>query len=302
MNGTESPAVGNIDPLLDRAADLMKMGAICTDEILANPYRLERWVKEVSRDPAIRAREEESVDLANLDDRLAVLTRENAKGNRVLEHGEIAKYLRDRFHTVSFNKTVYIYDEGGTYRPNAGDLEARVREIIDRGMVKCSISRETRDILAYVATYNRHLEYPFNRQRDLVPVANGTVRIDYPAGTAALLPHSPEFGFSFRLPVVYDPAADSQVFHDNVLLQYVESEYLDTLYQIPAQALMPAQGTKPFKKSYIPAGRPGRREDDIPGMAHSTFRAGEYRTYLSSPDRPGPVCERRARIQDGEHV
>lgn len=251
MNGTESPlAAGNIDLLLDRAADLMKMGAVCTDEILANPRRLERWVREVSCDPVIRAREEEAVDLANLDGRLAVLTRENAKGTKVLEHGEIAKYLRDRFHTISFNKTVYIY-EAGIYRPNAGDLEARIREVIDRAGVKCSISRETRDILAYVATYNRHLEYPFNRQRDLIPVENGTVRIDYPTGTAALLPHSPDFRFSFRLPVVYDPAADGQPFHDAVLSQYVEAEYLDIMYQIPAAALLQAQGTKPFKKSYI---------------------------------------------------
>ncbi|OPX71324.1 MAG: hypothetical protein A4E36_00090 [Methanoregulaceae archaeon PtaB.Bin009] len=251
MNGTESPSASTTgDPLLDRAADLMRLGATCTDEILASPNRLQVWVEEASQDPEIRAREEEAADLANLDRRLAMLTRENKQGNRVLEHGEIGRYLCSRFHTISFNKTLYIY-EGGIYRPNAGDLEARIREIIDRAVVKCSISRETRDILAYAMTYHRHLKYPFNRHKDLIPVANGVVRIDYPTGTSALLPHSPEFLFSFKLPVVYDPTTNGQAFHDAVLSQYVESEYLDTLYQIPAQALMQAQGTKPYKKSYI---------------------------------------------------
>ena len=90
MNGTESPSASTTgDPLLDRAADLMRLGATCTDEILASPNRLQVWVEEASQDPEIRAREEEAADLANLDRRLAMLTRENKQGNRGLEHGEI---------------------------------------------------------------------------------------------------------------------------------------------------------------------------------------------------------------------
>lgn len=238
------------EALLSRAGDLMRMGAVCTDEILSDHTLLKTWVTEASCRPDIIAKEREREDLANLQHRLPTLTWEGPKGKRVLEHGTIAEYLRDRFSTVSFNKTLYVYDSG-VFRPNTGDLEARIREIINLADVKCSITRETRDILAYTATYNRHLIYPFNREKNLIPVANGVVRIDYLTGDIALLPHSPEFKFNYKLPVVYDPEADSEAFHEEVLSQYVEDQDLPTLYQIPAQALLQAQGTKPYKKSYI---------------------------------------------------
>jgi phage/plasmid-associated DNA primase len=236
--------------LIDTVKILLDVGAECSEYILADEGRMQQWAIEQSCNPDIQARVHKVKDLQNLDSRINSLTCQNLRGTTVLEHGAIAGYLRDKFSTVSFNKTIYIYDKG-IYRPNAGDLEERIREIITRSDAKCSITRDTRDILAYVATYNRCLEFPFNRHKDLIPVQNGIVKIDYITGTAALLPHSPEFKFTFQLPVVFNSAARYEPFHNEVLSQYVEEDVVDTLYQIPAQALLQMQGSKPYKKSYI---------------------------------------------------
>lgn len=236
--------------LFDQVKTLMDAGANCPEQIMADTGQLQQWVIVQCGDPNIKARLESVKDLKKLDTRINSLIRQNTKGTTVLEHGEIAEYLKDRFSTVSFNKTIYVYD-GGIYRPNAGDLEERIREIITRSNAKCSITKDTRDILAYIATYNRSLVFPFNRHRDLIPVQNGLVKIDYVTGTAALLPHSPEFRFTFKLPVIFNPRADPRNFHEAVLSQYIEADLVDTLYQIPAQGLLQMQGSKPYKKSYI---------------------------------------------------
>ena len=238
------------EDLYDRVKTLMDAGAQCPQEVMADTGKLQQWEIVTCTNPDVMSRVTLVKDLRNLDERINSLVRENSKGTKVLEHGPIADYIRSKFSTVSFNRTIYIYD-GGIYRPNAGDLEERIREIIARSDAKCSITKDTRDILAYVATYNRCLEYPFNRHKDLIPVQNGVVKIDYTTGTAALLPHSPEFKFTFRLPVIYDPSVKGETFHNEVLSQYIEAELVDTLYQIPAQALLQMQGSKPYKKSYI---------------------------------------------------
>jgi phage/plasmid-associated DNA primase len=174
----------------------------------------------------------------------------STKGTVRLKYSEIAHYLHFRHATLSFNGNIYIY-EGGVYRLNSGDLEQEIREIIEILDAKGSIIRDTREILQHVFTMDRFISYPFNQNKDLIPVHNGVVKIDYTTGTASLLPHSSEYRFSFKLPVTFDPDAPGDEFHDHVLSQYVETDLLDTLYQIPAQALLQMQGTKPYKKSYI---------------------------------------------------
>ena len=252
MNGTGaiSPSVSSDDLLLNRVTELIDLGATCPEDVMMDTGRLRKWVENVSQNPEIKRREKEARSLQSIRKKVVIFSRENQKGNKILEHGPIAEYLRDRFSTISFNKTIFVYDDG-IYRPNAGDLEEVIRQIITECEAKCSIVKETRDILAYVLTYNRCLEYPFNRCKELIPVHNGVVKIDYSSGFPSLLPHSPEHRFTFKLPVIFDPDANGERFHEEVLSQYVEGELVDTLYQIPAQALLQAQGTKPYKKSYI---------------------------------------------------
>ena len=153
---------------------------------------------------------------------------------------------------MSFNKTLYIYDnERGIYRENAGDLEQAIRIIIEETGAKCSITRDTRDILAYLLATHPRLEYPFNQSKDALPVMNGILKLNFKTCTAELISHSPVYLFTFKLPVVYDEKASRDLFHKEVISQYVDDDLTDALYQIPVMAILQALGMGPFKKAYI---------------------------------------------------
>lgn len=184
--------------------------------------------------------------------RLDSFTRTSSTGTIHLDHSPIAAYLHELYHTISFNKILFIYDkETGIYRQNAGDLEEAIRLIIEETGVKCSITRDTRDILAYLTATNRKLTYPFNQSKDAIPVKNGIIKLNFETSEAKLIPHSPEYLFTFQIPVIFNFKADGEEFHKLVISQYVEPELTDALYQIPAQAILQALGIGPFKKSYI---------------------------------------------------
>jgi phage/plasmid-associated DNA primase len=185
-------------------------------------------------------------------DLLDTFTCTSSTGVIHLEHGPIAAYLHELYHTISFNKMLFIYDkETGIYRQNAGDLEEEIRHIIESTAAKCSITRDTRDILAYLTATNRRLTYPFNQSNDVIPVKNGTLKLNFETSKAELIPHSPEYLFTFQIPITFNPNAGSEHFHKSVISQYVEPDITDALYQIPAQAILQALGLGPFKKSYI---------------------------------------------------
>lgn len=178
---------------------------------------------------------------------------ETSQRNTVrLRYAEIAEYLRTLFKVISFNGKAFIYhQETGVYREDKGEIKQVIAEISQICDYKESISRATADILYYVLHHEVHREYPFNQGKDIIPVKNGVIRIDFSSGSRSLLPHSPEHRITFALPVIYDPAASGDVFHNEVLSQYVEADLVDYLYMIPAIALLQFQGTKPYKKAFI---------------------------------------------------
>ncbi len=183
-------------------------------------------------------------------------TRSTSKGTKILEHGPIAKYLEDHFSTISFCpndsvKTLFIFDEKtGIYRYNQGDIEDEIAGIIESEKAKCSITRDTRDILHYLKSSNRHLTYPFNNAVNCIPLNNGVLKIDYVTGSAVLLPHSRLHYFSFKLPVNFDPAIPGSE-SDTLISQWVEPEDTRLLYQIPAQSFLQMQIDESYKKAYL---------------------------------------------------
>ncbi|NLH78863.1 MAG: hypothetical protein GX465_17725 [Acidobacteria bacterium] len=169
-----------------------------------------------------------------------------------LRYADIAAYLRDRFHVIPFNGKAFVYHpDRGTYHEDKGELNQVIRDIAETVDYKESLTKAIREVLAYVMSYDVYRDYPFNQAKDIIPVKNGVVKIDYESGTASLLPHSPEHRITFALPVVYDPDASGDTFHKEVIGQYVDPETVDVLYMIPAIALLQSQGTKPYKKAFI---------------------------------------------------
>ncbi len=108
----------------------------------------------------------------NSKDPYASLIRTNDNGRTLLEHDAIAAHLQSKFKTLSFNRNIFIYEDG-VYRENAGDLEEEIKDIIIRTGAKGSIVKENRDILHFVINSNRSLIYPFNQNRDLIRAKRG---------------------------------------------------------------------------------------------------------------------------------
>jgi len=175
----------------------------------------------------------------------------DGKGRVNLVYSEVARYLCERFHTVTFNKTLYLYDaETGLYTENTGKAEAAIQEIAELVGFAGEITKAKREVMSYVTHQNVVSEYPFNRYNNAIPVANGVLVMDWELETATLRDYGPEYMFTYKWPVIYDPQASPDPIH-GVFGSYVEDEEIDVLYQIPAQAILHACGFGPFKKSYI---------------------------------------------------
>ena len=176
----------------------------------------------------------------------------NPKSGAVrLIYTTIADWIIATLKTITYRRTIYVYDRGrGIYRANDGDIEQLVQEIADRCGFTGRISTAKREVISYILDQEIAREYPFNSYPG-IPCANGVVVFDFETGTRSLVPHSPEYRFTYRLPVAYDPAADPSEIR-RVLASWADEGRYDVLLQIPAQAILQAVVTgKPFKKSYI---------------------------------------------------
>lgn len=226
------------------------------DSKVRERYEIIQWEREAQRQEAL----------------IKSFTRTSFRGTVVLEHSAIATHLHEQFNTVSFNKTLYIYDkERGIYRENAGDLEQAIRIIIEETGAKSSITRDIRDIVAYLLATHPRLEYPFNQSKNMLPVQNGILKLNFETDTVECIPHSPAYLFTFRLPVVYDENATGDRFHKEVISQYVDDDLTDALYQIPAMALLQALGRGPYKKAYIIQGNADGGKTSYLSWLHALF-------------------------------
>jgi phage/plasmid-associated DNA primase len=195
-------------------------------------------------------------DAVVADDPLAGLVRIGDRGRINLEHGAIASYLHRKFHTLSFNKQIWIYDQVyGVYRVDGGEVAEEIQEIIIRVGFSGSITKEARDIYFILLTVNRKNDYPFNHYPDLIPLNNGILKMDFEAGTSDLIPHSPQYLFTYKISAKYDPNVQTDKARD-LLGEWVEPDDAPLLVQIAAQAILQAQLQVSYKKNYIVQGEP----------------------------------------------
>ncbi|KAF5049752.1 DNA N-6-adenine-methyltransferase [anaerobic digester metagenome] len=171
-----------------------------------------------------------------------------------LNHSAIAEYIIAQLHVISFNADntrigqLFVYKDG-RYVPNKGEVQQEIKRLLDEIEYSGSITEATGQVLHHIAYTNPIRDYPFNTTEGIIPVRNCCLQIDYEAGAVTPIPHSPEYLFSFVIPVDYDPEADPSPI-DAAIRQWVSLEDVDVKYQIPAQALLHAQGIY-HKKAYI---------------------------------------------------
>lgn len=173
-------------------------------------------------------------------------------GKNVLDPLAISDVLIKKYKCISFNKTVYIY-ENGMYKENKGEIERDIKEffrLVDHNGAKSELNR---DVLQHIIDEDPQRDWPFNIYPDIIPVKNGVLHICYETGEVKLKPHSHEYRFTYQLDVEYNPDANKQDAID-LIYQWVDDAGVNILLQIPAQGLLQIQGKQPYKKSYLLSG------------------------------------------------
>lgn len=175
--------------------------------------------------------------------------RPNTKDTNNLDHKVLSKAIHIALNTLSFNDRLFVY-ENGVYVEDKGTIRSYIIRAIQKNNLKTSESREIRDVYQSLHGYNHFSKYPFNWRKDNIPVLNGVLRLDYKEKKITYEEHKPENRFSYKLPIVYNPEADTGPI-DTILKAYTdENEELTLLYQIVAQSLLQISG-RVYKKSYL---------------------------------------------------
>jgi putative DNA primase/helicase len=164
-----------------------------------------------------------------------------------LDYYKIAESLISEYRIVSFKGISYLY-ENGTYKQDFGKLDkAIIRTLIQNRLGgKDSFTNPTSQIKYIINGLTSEDEYPFNKQKNLIPVRNGVLRVNN-EGSIDLLDHSPDHRFTYLLPIDYNPTADV-----NPVIEFLNSTGCekDILLQIPAQGLL-SKGGMCYKKAYL---------------------------------------------------
>jgi len=192
---------------------------------------------------------------------------ENGKPNYI----RIGRHLQEKYHTITHERTTYLYDiNTGLYCRDNGEIESETQIILEECGYCGSLTRVKNEIRSYVRDHTIMKEYPFNNYQG-IPVQNGVLKITFDTEAIEILPYAPEMFFTYQLPVTYDPEADSHEI-EGVIRQWVEPEDADTLYQIPAQAILHQLGKgKPYKKCYLLQGDGDAGKTTYLELLYATF-------------------------------
>lgn len=207
---------------------------------------------------------------------------------RTFDYTLYAEMLTCRLHIIYFNKTFYTYDRVNFYyRENMNEIETDIRNDYVRFGITTPLPQVKNNIIEHLNSMGGFKDFPFNNSTECIPVENGIIKIDYKYETIELLPHSPEHLFTYKLAASYDPTADES-FCKPLLERMVDKDDVDTLIQIPAQALLQMQTGNSFKKAYLLQGEPHAGKTSYLKLLYGLF--GE--TFISQISLQ-QLCENR---------
>lgn len=161
---------------------------------------------------------------------------EEGDGKPRIKYDYLTEWVLKRFCVVTFNQIPFIY-MNKMYVENKGEIEKEITNVLKKNGI--SEERQIRGIVNEVVTRVMYLssqrEYPFNKLgAEFIPLKNGIL---WRSNEYRLLPHSPCFLYTYRLPVKFDPNAECPKI-DKFLSEIVEPENVEVLYEIPASCLL----------------------------------------------------------------
>lgn len=186
----------------------------------------------------------------NIADVDMTFAEQDEKGNLRLKYGTIANYIIRKYMVVSANGVTYIFINN-MYYEDTGRIKKDIEKILERGAY--SEERKTEAIKREIVTRIKDKTmkfrgFPFNKKaKYLVPVLNGVV---VRRQLNKLLPQSPVWGFTYSLPIEYEPDAPTLPVR-KFISEIISKENQELLFQIPAQALLHNEN---YQQSYLLTG------------------------------------------------
>ena len=152
-----------------------------------------------------------------------------------IDYGVLTSFIQKKYIPVTHAKTIYIWN-GKKWTENNGTIEKAIETILlIQGLADKRKIRDTvNEVMARIQWRSAFDRFPFNfLSSEFIPLKNGVLWRKY----NRLFPNSFVFGFTYCLPVKYDPNADCLKIKQ-FLQNLVDSENVPILYEIPALALL----------------------------------------------------------------
>lgn len=140
-----------------------------------------------------------------------------------VDYEKLAEDIAFHLCVVTYKGVIYVYDRSGKFVEG----ELRVKKLINQILKEHATIHRTKEILERLKVKTAVEEYPFNNHKNLIPVKNGVYDIE----TGELYPHSPLYGFTYILPITFNPEADCPKI-DAFFRQVVREEDVPLLYEI----------------------------------------------------------------------
>lgn len=209
-------------------------------------------------------------------------TREGKEGKVIFTYSPMTTHgaAEGVLQPATYNETLYYFNrQTGLYEVNNGVIEAWLQtqytELILQNILPTSTTLKPKiaEIIFRLTNSNPMPKdaYPFN-QYNGIPVNNGV--LVYKDGIFVLNPYEEEMMFTRKIPVNFNPGADTERIRQ-ILMDWLEEDY-PYLIQIPAQALYQAlPGMQPMKKAYMLVGESNAAKSTYLDLLKDFFGEGQ---------------------------
>ncbi len=202
-----------------------------------------------------------------------------------LDYIKATEYLIWQHRFVSVGNTIWYYDkENGIYRDDQGTVDSLLVDFIHAGGIATGTTNHVRELRQQIAGKSLQREFPFDNTPNIIPVANGVIRLDaepppiHPDG-ADYIPklhgHGHEWMITKRLDATYDPDVDTSELVELLQEWLPENDEWKILIQIPALAIMQSWG-QVYKIAYLLEGQRDAGKSTYCTLLMSTFGEAGY--------------------------
>jgi len=153
------------------------------------------------------------------------------------------------FMTVTGTETLLVYDEDtGIFTERTGPIRGEIYEQLGEHWSTHELNEITAGLRQQTVVEPRHLDAG-DRDAPLLCVANGVLNLY----TRELHDHSPEYHFTSRVPVEYDPGAGTEIYEEFVAGLTEREADKKALFEMVGHALVPDANER-YKKFLILTG------------------------------------------------